>query len=154
MKDEESLRQRKKVKKVIQERDSSAKQVDNMTRELEKLQKITQQLEHEIGHTTEIQSLFELLNSPSIEDMTTKIHEMKETLKKSKKDRHLLLNMKMLVRDCSGSAKILLKTVPFSAAMTGGEDEKDLPKAKEVWRWVKSMVQSYMDLLKAVKDTP
>ena len=76
-----------------------------------------------------------------------------EILKQSKKDRHLLLNMKLLVRDCSGSAKILLKTDRFSTNDLS-EDEKDLPKAKEVWRWVKQMVQSYMDLLKAGRDMP
>ena len=79
---------------------------------------------------------------------------MKEIIRRSKKDRHLLLNMKMLVKDCTQN---VLKNASFNHFTTIGDtpresnlSEANFPKAKEVWRWIKHLLASYMSFLKIV----
>ena len=42
-----------------------------------------------------------------------KIQEMKEAMKRTKKDRHLILNLKMMVRDCKAPS-FFVENVPAS----------------------------------------
>jgi hypothetical protein len=93
------------------------------------------------------------MNVDTMDSLVLKVQEMKEVIRRSKKDRHLLLNMKMLVKDCTQSTLMKtasLATIGDSTPRDSNASEASLPKAKEVWRWLKLLLSSYMNFLKTV----
>ena len=73
---------------------------------------------------------------------------MKKQEGKVRKDQRLVNNMKMLVRD----SHELIEVAPKKQTRDGAADNSnELPKAKEVWRFVKNLVQEHMVVKEQLK---
>ena len=94
----------------------------------------------------------------------TQVDQIVGQIKKlqSSKDQRLITNLKMLVRDFKSESPTLQSDLPkervhlLSTLNTTihhncsliEHEESLLPSVKEVWRWVKTLLQQYISLLK------
>lgn len=90
-------------------------------------------------------------------ELISKIKDLIELEKHQLKDKQLTQNLKMLMRDFKNEGPTIIGEVSdFSRKnfMSLSQDfnltakSEALPNAKEVWRWVKALLQQYILLLK------